>query len=121
MMVVTISCSDSTTSSEPVQLETVSAHQLFAEREANATRFDDKYKGKRFNVTGTVSKIEGGKVYLCAGEIAFGTCFEEIALEDLPRETQASLNKGQRITAACKVGNFIIMTMFMEDCGPPNS
>ena len=39
-----------------------------------------------------------------------------IALNDLSREVQASVNKGQEFTATCRVGGYIIGGIQLEDC-----
>lgn len=95
----------------PASAPSVTAQQLLAEREANATRFDAERKGKWVRVSGTVDRIDNGKVYL------LGDGFLETAvLEDLSQETQVSLNVGDQFSATCKVGDYIIGSIFMEDC-----
>ncbi len=85
-------------------------HQLFEERAANATRFDDTYVGRKIQVEGEVKRIDNSKVYLSAGLI------NEVALEGLPRDVQASLDKSDTFTAVCTVGHKGIRTMTLKDC-----
>ena len=42
----------------------ITAEKLYAERDANATRFDQTYKGQWVTVTGLVGEIDGGEVRL---------------------------------------------------------
>ena len=95
----------------PASAPSVTAQQLLAEREANATRFDAERKGKWVRVSGTVDRIDNGKVYLLGDGF-----LETAALEDLSQETQVSLNVGDQFSATCKVGDYIIGSIFMEDC-----
>lgn len=39
-----------------------------------------------------------------------------MVLNDLPREVQASVNKGQEFIATCKVGDYIVGSIQLEDC-----
>ena len=104
---------------EEERVETITAQALYDARDENATRFDDQYKGKRVRVRGQVVKIDGGRVTLGVDATGFG--IDEMGLfgldlNDLPRDVQVSLNRGQQFTAVCKVGNFVIGTMQMDDC-----
>ena len=97
----------------------ITAEKLYAEREANATRFDQTYKGQWVTVTGLVGEIDGGQVRLVTDMESYrllDLMFNYIALKDLQKEVQISVDKGQSITATCKVGNYILGTMFLEDC-----
>ena len=104
----------------PIPAPAVTAVELYQERENNATRFDLNYKDKWVRITGTVGQVEDGDVRLVVDEESYrvlGSIFiEYIALQDLPREVQASAEKGQQFTATCKVGNYILGTMYLEDC-----
>ena len=104
----------------PTPPPAVSAVDLYAEREANATRFDMDRKGNWVTVTGLVAGVEDGKIKLVtdlAGFDVMGDVFlEYIALEHLPETVQASVNKGQQFTATCEVGNYILGTMYLKDC-----
>ena len=104
---------------EEERVETVTAQALYDAREENATRFDDRYKGKRVRVRGQIVKIDDGRVTLGVDATGFG--IDEMGLfgvdlNDLPREVQVDVNKGQQFTAVCKVGNYTIGTIHMEDC-----
>ena len=101
----------------------ISAEQLYDERETNATRFDQTYKDKWVTVTGIVGEIDDGDVRLVTDAASYelfdALLLEYIALQDLPVETQASINKGQEFTATCKMGAYILGTMFLEECRVP--
>ena len=89
------------------------AFELFQERETNASRFDLDVKGKRVNISGTVERIDDGNVYLVAGGL-----LESVALDGLSQEEQAKWNPGDKTEYACVVGNFVLGTINMDDCGP---
>ena len=102
----------------PKPVESVTAQELYDAREANATRFDDQYKGKTVRVSGQVVKIEGGDVTLGI-DLGYGIDtygFVGVQLRDLSKDDQISLDKGQQISAVCEVGNYIIGTMMMKKC-----
>ena len=90
----------------------ITAQRLYEERETNATRYDDTYKGKIVRVSGTVDRIDGGKVYL---QIP-GSLFGDVALNGIPREDQAPLNPNNQVVAVCTVGEYIIGTISLEKC-----
>ena len=97
---------------------TLSAQQLYDEREANATRYDATYKGKTVQVSGVVVAIDGGSVSLGI-DTGFGIDtmgLTSVKLDDLPDTAQASLDKGDEVAAVCRVGEYIIGSIFMEDC-----
>lgn len=55
----------------PTIVAPTAAGDLYAEREASATRLDVAYKGKRVRVTGRVDRVDNGMVYRC-GELFVG-------------------------------------------------
>ena len=98
---------------------TITAQELYDEREVNATRYDAQYLGKTVRVTGQVVKIDGGDVTLGVDATGFGideTGLFGVDLGDLSQEEQISLDKGDQVSAVCKVGDYIIGTINMEDC-----
>ena len=101
------------------QPPSITAPELYAEREANATRFDQQRKGKWLRVSGIVTSIDNGVVSLASDEESFavvGIAFATVDLKDLPNSRQVATNKGERFSATCKVGNYILGTIFMDDC-----
>ena len=117
----------------------ISSKALWAERENNATRFDDTYKGEWVVVYGQVGEVESGDVRLVVNTSMddymqglsdltqglgvdmsapdFGMpLMEYIALQDLPREQQAMPNSGQWFEATCKVEGMTFMSMQLGDC-----
>ena len=102
----------------PQPIESVTAQELYDAREANATRFDDQYKGKTVRVSGEVVQIEDGDVTLGIDR-GYGidtSGLSGVDLKDLSKEEQISLDKGEQISAVCEVGNYIILTMMMKKC-----
>lgn len=101
------------------RVESLTAQTLYDAREQNATRFDDRYKGKRIRIRGRVVRIDNGRVTLGVDATGFGiddSGLFGVDLNGLPRDVQIRLNRGQQFTAVCEVGNFIIGTIMMEDC-----
>ena len=89
----------------------LTAKQLLDEREANATRFDTTRKDKWVRVSGSVERIDNGKVYLLGDGF-----LSNVVLEDLSQDVQIALNIGQDSSAACKVGDYILGSIYMYDC-----
>ena len=122
LTLLAVGCEDgeSVPKATPTPPPSITAERLYQEREDNATRFDVEYKDKWVTVTGTVGEIEGGEIRLVVDEESYrvlGSIFiEYIALEDLPQEVQVSANRGQKFTATCKVGSYILGSMNLEDC-----
>ena len=103
----------------PTPAPSISASELYAEREANATRFDQQRKGKWVRVSGLIGEIDNGQIKLVVDEESFnliGVAFQTVDLHDLSTGVQASVNKGERFTATCKVGNYILGSMQLRDC-----
>ena len=111
LLLAATGCAEEAADRTPVGSFTPS--ELLAEREANATRYDDTYKGKYITITGEVRRIDSGRVTLSSGFLSFGSTVD---LRDMPREEQAALDKGQVIYANCKVGNFILGSITLTDC-----
>ena len=99
----------------------ITARELYREREMNATRYDQNYKGKWVRISGIVSSVDGGAVKLAADESSFfsiGMSVKEVWLNDLSTGAQASVSAGDRVAATCKVGDFIILSIMLNDCRP---
>ena len=90
----------------------ISATELYQEREANATRFDQNFKGKRVLITGIIDSIDGGEVRLRVDSSFLG----DVSLHDLPVAVQIRANKGEEFSAVCTVDNYIIAAMNLRDC-----
>ena len=102
-----------------VPVTTITAQELYDEREANATRYDAQYLGKTVRVTGQVVKIDDGDVTLGIDTTGFGideSGLFGVDLGDLSQEEQISLNKGDQVSAVCKVGDYFFGSINMEDC-----
>ena len=107
-----------TSTPAPTPPPSVNYHVLLAEREANATRFDANYKGKYVELTNAVViAIESGDVRI-AGPLGF---LDDGVIQNLPTDVQIQLDKGMRISAVCKVGNFILGSMYFDSCILPIS
>ena len=112
IVIAIVGSSDSTTSDGPTTPPPkLTAQELLAEREANATRFDANRKGQWIAVTGNIERIDDGNVYLRGDGF-----ISDVVLEDLSQEEQIPLNIGQDFSAVCVVGNYIIGSIYMNDC-----
>ena len=70
-------------------------------------------------VSGLIGEIDNGKIQLVVDEESFnliGIAVHTVDLNDLPTDVQASANKGERFTATCKVGDYILGSMQLRDC-----
>ena len=115
-----ISCGESEPTPIPTPPPRVSATDLWAEREANASRFDLVRKGTWVRVTGIVREIDDGEVKLYAEEPGLFDIFNsDVLLHDLTTEQQARAVKGKQFTATCKVGSQGFMSMNLRDCKNP--
>ena len=98
----------------------IRAEALYAEREANATRYDMNYMGKLITISGVVGEVDDGEVRLVVDmesyRILDGLFFSYVALHDLSQQEQSSVNKGEEFTAICEVGNYVSGHIRLEDC-----
>ena len=98
----------------------ITAVELYGEREANATRYDVQYKGKKVRISGLVGKIDGGQISLVVDHATFNlldtTFLESIELHDLPINDQIKANKGEGFEAVCTVGDYILGSIQLRDC-----
>lgn len=112
-------CSDSDPGPEATPIA-ISAEALYQEREDNASRYDLNYNGKWVRITGLVGEIDGGEVRLVVDRESYNVLgqllLDYIALNDLSQEEQARAEKGQQFTATCKVGNYILGTINLDNC-----
>ena len=84
---------------------------LLRERETNAVRFDAQRKDKWIEIVGVIERIESGDVHLR------GTDFlSSVVLKNLSTEELIALDRGDRFTATCKVGSFVLGSMILRDC-----
>ena len=119
-MLFTFSCGPTEPTPIPTPAPRVSAIDLWAEREANASRFDLERKGTWVRVTGVVREIDDGEVKLYAKEPGLFDIFtSDILIHDLTTEQQARAVKGKEFAATCKVGSQGFMSMNLRDCKNP--
>ena len=121
LALVVISCGESEPTPIPTPAPRVSAIDLWAEREANASRFDLERKGTWVRVTGLVHKIDDGEVKLYAKEPGLFDIFtSEVLLHDLTIEQQALAVKDEKFSATCRVGSQGFVSMNLRDCKHPS-
>ena len=124
----------------PGQVASLTADDLWNEREANATRYDATYKGHRLGISGVIARIDNSQVYLGANDImaeareeaaalyrasgigdlgdgAYDPLYEgEVALDGLPDSALLPLNADDEFSATCLVGDFYVTTILLHDC-----
>ncbi len=104
----------------PVPPQRIRAEALYAEREANASRYDMNYMGKLITISGVVGEVDDGEVRLVVDMESYrvlgGIFLKYVALDDLSQQEQASANKGEEFTAICEVGNYVSGRIQLEDC-----
>lgn len=95
----------------------VSAIRLHYGREENATRHDATYKGKIYRIYGEVKQIENEVVTLGIDDIYGGYLdFVGVDLNDMPLEDQIPLNRWDRVSAVCVIGDSILGSIQANDC-----
>ena len=99
----------------PEPIAVFSVRELFAEREANAARFDLTHPGKKVLVSGVDCEIRNETLLL--GDVDEGCVFlsDKIRLRDLPIEQLIVPSIGDQFAAVCTFGEYS-GTVFMDDC-----
>lgn len=92
----------------------VSAEQLASAYEANATRADAQYKGRRLSVSGTIRNVEIGPALKLAGDTAFTTVWAR--LQSSQADTVAQLDKDARVELTCSGGGVAQRMPLLYDC-----
>ena len=108
-------------SNQPI-VTTTSAILLYKEYQENATRFNEKYDGKRVDIFGTVGKIDDENVRLIVDEDLFrsrGTVYPLLDLEGIPLDVRAKLEIGDRFEAICAVGKTFVGRLRLHHCDIP--
>jgi hypothetical protein len=102
---------------EPAQpLPKLDVAELRRAYKANQVAADAKYQGKRFQVTGTVVKVDSG----LTGEpsVWLGSEVDPVVADGMRKEFAATLKKTDPVSAACTVRGEVVDTLFL-DCGAP--
>ena len=109
------------TGNQPIVI-TTSAVSLYEEHQDNASRFNEKYEGKRVELFGMVGKIDDENVRLIVDEDSFATrgrVYPSLDLEDLPLDVRSKLEIGDRFEAVCAVGKNFIGDLRLHHCTVP--
>lgn len=112
------SASSSTPSPEPAPPIAVTAFELQRAYGANTVAADDKYKGVRLLVSGTVKDINtdiAGAAYLV---LASGDEFSnpKATMASSERTSASKLRQGQAVTLLCVGGGDILKSAMLENC-----
>ena len=92
--------------------EGVTLRELYEEATVNLAHYDSEYKGKWYQVTGTVSHMFEYKVVV----YEVGESTVHAVLADLPRSDQIPLDADDSITARCQIGEVVGYGVYMESC-----
>ena len=102
---------DDSPAAEPQPVSSWTAGSLLAEREKNATAFDKNIKGKMVRVSGYISSIDNSAVTLVDQVNPYGN-FTGVVVRGIPDTELLRLQKGQQYSTTCKVGDYIIGSIY---------
>ena len=100
-----------------------SAQQMAAEYERNTVAADQRYKGKRFKVTGVVDSINTslfGNPYVTLRGGVNQFMEPQFKLDSAHRNYAAGLQQGMRISLTCKGRGDVAKTPMSGECVPVN-
>lgn len=100
-----------------------SAQQMAAEYERNTVAADQRYKGKRFKVTGVVDSINTslfGNPYVTLRGGVNQFMEPQFELDSAHRNYAAGLQQGMRISLACRGRGDVAKTPMSDECVPVN-
>jgi hypothetical protein len=95
----------------PEKLSKVNAGALAAAYETNEVAADQKYKGQRFEVIGTVAKVQ--KDLIGSPQVLLGG---SVVANGLSEASAANLKVGELISVKCSVTGYTL-TFVSLDCG----
>lgn len=104
-------------------LREYSAQQLAAEYERNTVAADQRYKSKRFKVTGVVDSINTdlfGNPYVTLRGGVNQFMEPQFKLDSAHRNYAAGLQQGLRITLVCRGRGDVAKTPMSDECVPVN-
>lgn len=98
----------------------VSASQLFRDYQDNEVSADQKYKGKRLAVTGTVQSIDKDMFDNIVVRLRTPNEFmgAMASLDEKHETLAASLRKGEKVAWICKGGGLVVGSPVLRDCTP---
>lgn len=94
----------------------VTAAELAAAYKKNEVAADEKYKGKKIEITGTVESIDSGAGDEPRVQLEGGEMFITVTLQDIPKDEAKKLSKGDKVKAVCKGDGEIIGFPKLKDC-----
>ena len=96
----------------------VSATALFNAYEANEVAADDRYKGKKLLVTGTLASVDKDFTDSVVLHLAGPNPFMHISatLDDDEKSKAARLSKGDKVTVLCEGRGRIVGSPVLGDC-----
>lgn len=107
----------------PAPALAVSASELFNDYHDNEVAADQKYKGKRLAVTGTVQSIEKDLFDNIVVRLRTSNEFmgAMASLDSKYEALAASLRKGAKVAWTCKGGGLVVGSPVLRDCAPSAS
>jgi hypothetical protein len=96
----------------------VDAKTLWDDYHANEVSADDRYKGRRLRVSGTVASIDKDFMDNIVIRLSTPNQFMGImaTMESSERSRAASMSKGQKVTVVCRGGGMIVGSPSLRDC-----
>ncbi|NUP06613.1 MAG: hypothetical protein HOW73_11210 [Polyangiaceae bacterium] len=94
----------------------VTAKELIDAYKKNEIAADEKYKGKKLEISGTIESIDSDFSNEPVIRIGSGELFESVACRGVSKKKAADLNKGDKITLACLGDGEMLGQPQMEKC-----
>jgi hypothetical protein len=94
----------------------VTSAELATAYEENEIAADQKYKGKRLEVTGTITGIDSDFSDKPVVRLNTSNQFMSAGASGLPLEVAATLKKGQKITLICTGKGEVMSMPQLDDC-----
>lgn len=96
--------------------EKVTAAEIASVYKANEVRGDERFKGKKLEVTGKIDGIDSGIGDTPVIRLQGADMFQDVMVNDVPRAAAAKLEKGQTITVVCRGDGEIIGMPRLDEC-----
>lgn len=94
----------------------VTSADLFKAYEENEIAADQQYKGKRLEVTGTITGIDSDLMDKPVVRLNTPNEFMSAGASGLPLEVAATLKKGQKVTLLCTGGGEVMSMPQLDEC-----
>lgn len=96
----------------------VAAGELFDAYHENEVAADDRFKGKKLRVTGTIASIDKDFLDNVVVRLQTANQFQSVmaTVREAEKSTAAKLKKGQKATVTCKGRGMVVGSPSLDDC-----